>query len=102
MARESPTSLPDRDNTHVCCPALARVKGLCFQLDRTRRPTQCYVFRRRGPLMRSSTLNGGAIRRLPLPLFMPLNGGGLIRLPAPPLKSLVPLIHFAISEDLLF
>jgi hypothetical protein len=52
--------------------------------------------------MRSSTLNGGAIRRLPLPLFMPLNGGGLIRLPAPPLKSLVPLIHFAISEDLLF
>lgn len=27
MARESPTSLLDRDNTHVCYPALARVKG---------------------------------------------------------------------------
>jgi len=33
------------------------LKDPCFQLDRTCRPPQCYVFRRRGPLMRSGTIS---------------------------------------------
>src|SRR5438270_11552388 len=64
------------------------LKNPCFQLDRTCRPPQCYVFRRRGPLMRSGNHNGGGMIRHLAPLhIMPINGGA-IRRPAPtPLKS---------------